>query len=224
MDDMVVSLTASDHWWGSLVISTLVVLIGVIVEAVADLTKWLDNCPEKKSIEIVAVMALIVGIAGELLGEGKTIALGDQISGYLNLKSDKLEADNLALKAKIAPRRLSGEQRKKISQLPSDPFPELIVVSREMDPEGQDFADDFVEALKDANWNVGPSSKDWLLSKKGIFIGFVGEKPKGFDELAHALDGAAIKYTPMEISSEYLHTIARGFKPGVLYLIVGAKP
>lgn len=109
MDD-IASLTSSDAWWGNfLLISTLVVLVGVMGEGIADLTKLLDNCSSlKKSVEIFSVLILIIGIAGELLGEGKTSSIGDQISGFLNIKAGaaneraaeaKKEAEGANLKA-----------------------------------------------------------------------------------------------------------------------------
>jgi hypothetical protein len=46
MDDKVVSLASADGWWGNfLLISTLVVLVGVIGEAAVDLTRLLDSRP-----------------------------------------------------------------------------------------------------------------------------------------------------------------------------------
>ena len=129
MDDSISSLTASDSWWGTfLVVSTLIVLVGVAGEAIVELTKWLDKCPNaKKIIEVSAVFVLIVGVAGELLGEGKTISIGDQISGFLNekaeranerasnaaksasdanLKAEQLKSENLAFENILAPRRV----------------------------------------------------------------------------------------------------------------------
>src|ERR1700733_1110848 len=129
MDDKISSLDLSDSWWGSfLTISTLIVLLGVTAEAL-QFMKCISRQPKlKHSIEVAAFLVLVVGIAGELLGETKTISVGDQISGLLNdkagaanerasraekaaadvsLEAEQLKADNLALEARLAPRRLS---------------------------------------------------------------------------------------------------------------------
>lgn len=95
------SLFSSDSWWGSfLIISTLAVLIGVAAEALQFM-----NCIKRRpklhgSIEVGALVILIVGISGELLGEAKTISIGDQISGVLydkagaaNERASKAERD-----------------------------------------------------------------------------------------------------------------------------------
>ena len=136
MDDKIVSLASSDSWWGSfLIISTLIVLLGVAAEAL-QFTKSIDRHPRlKHSLEVGAFLVLVVGIAGELLGEAKTISVGDQISGLLNdkagsanerasraekeasdvsLKAEQLKADNLALEARLAPRRLSHDELERL--------------------------------------------------------------------------------------------------------------
>jgi hypothetical protein len=129
MDDTVASLTSADNWWGNfLVVSTLVVLIGVVGEAIAEITGMLDRSPTlKRSVVLVSTLILIVGIGGELLGEGKTMSIGDQIAGLLNdkasaanehagmsekaaananLKAEKLKSENLAFEKILAPRRI----------------------------------------------------------------------------------------------------------------------
>jgi hypothetical protein len=90
MDDNIASLTSSDDFWGAfLVISTLVVLVGIIGEAV-DLTTLLDKYPKtKRFVAIAAFIILTIGVAGELLGESKTISIGDQIAGVLNEKAGR---------------------------------------------------------------------------------------------------------------------------------------
>jgi len=85
----IASLTSADSWWGSfLLISTLIVLIGVVGEVVAELTKLLDGRPSLKTfVEVSSALILIVGISGELWGEARTSSIGDQISGFLNVKA-----------------------------------------------------------------------------------------------------------------------------------------
>jgi hypothetical protein len=89
-------------------------------------------------VELCAAFLLIVGIAGELLGESKTASIGDQISGFLNVKAGEaneraaaaekeaaesnerakalekqggeLRSKNLALEAEIAPRTINASE------------------------------------------------------------------------------------------------------------------
>lgn len=127
IDDKILSLFSSDGWWGGfLLISTLIVLAGVAAEALSFM-----NCVKRDpklthSIAVAAIWILVVGIAGELLGEAKTISIGDQISGLLNDKAgaayeraakadgetQELKAKNLVLEAEIAPRKVSDDDVK----------------------------------------------------------------------------------------------------------------
>jgi hypothetical protein len=141
MDD-IASLTSSDAWWGNvLLISTLIVLIGIIGEGVAELTKLLDGCPSlKKFVEVSSVLILVIGIAGELWGEARTSSIGDQISGFLNvkagaandraaaaekdaaeanLKAEQLRCESAALEMSLSPRRLAPHRT--IGRTPPSP-------------------------------------------------------------------------------------------------------
>jgi hypothetical protein len=87
-DDRIASLSSLDSWWGSfLVVSTVIVLLGVAAEAL-QFMKCVNQRPKlKHSLELGAFLVLMVGIAGELLGETKTISVGDQLYGLLNDKA-----------------------------------------------------------------------------------------------------------------------------------------
>jgi hypothetical protein len=132
-DDRIASLSSLDSWWGSfLVVSTVIVLLGVAAEAL-QFMKCVNQRPKlKHSLELGAFLVLMVGIAGELLGETKTISVGDQLYGLLNDKAgaandraataekdaaesneraralekqaEELRAKNLTLEGEIAPR------------------------------------------------------------------------------------------------------------------------
>src|ERR1700691_4765777 len=87
-DDRIASLSSLDSWWGSfLIVSTVIVLIGVAAEAL-QFMKCVNQRPRlKHSLELGAFLVLIVGTAGELLGESKTISVGDRLYGLLNDKA-----------------------------------------------------------------------------------------------------------------------------------------
>jgi len=175
MDDSLASLTSSDNWWGTfLVISTLVVLMGVAGEAVIELTQWLDAHQKvKRFVEVSAVLVLIVGVAGELLGEGKTISIGDQISGRLNVKAG--EANERAAKAEkeaseaneraeelynnVKQRQLWPKQVSIISSALLGKIPQLTVI-RTKDPASSNFAVDIFSNLNKAGLPIGIEDKD----------------------------------------------------------------
>ena len=114
-DDTIVSLSSSDSRWGVLLVaSTLVVLIGVLGEYVAEFTNVLNNRATAKLLERGAVLLLIIGIAGELLGEAKTLSIGDEIAAFQNRRTEELKTANLSLEAEIAPRNVSDDELKKL--------------------------------------------------------------------------------------------------------------
>lgn len=53
-------------------------------------------------MELCAALLLIVGIAGELLGEGKIASIGDQISGFLNVKAGEANSRAAAAESDAA--------------------------------------------------------------------------------------------------------------------------
>jgi hypothetical protein len=178
MDDKLASLTSLDGWWDTfLLISTLIVLIGVVGEVIADLTNWLDNCSAtKRSVELCAALLLIAGIAGELLGEGKTASIGEQISGFLNVKAgeandraaaaekEAAEFNERAANAELAlaqlrenvkQRLLKPEQFSKIVLALSGKDIPKIGVIRTRDPEAGSFAIDIAVNLARAGLPFG---------------------------------------------------------------------
>ena len=73
----------------------------------------------------------------------------------LEKQAQELKAANLALEAKIQPRRISGEKSNEmaavLSRLPGVP---IAIISRLFDTEGKDFADDLESVFKKAKWNT----------------------------------------------------------------------
>jgi len=140
--------------------------------------------------------------------------------------SNRQKAEIVALEAKVAPRRLSGEQREAMSNiLRAVPGTPIIVVSRLLDPESSDFADDLAAALTASYWVHVSRDSDWTRSDRGVFIATLsGTKLPEAEMLAAALDAANIKHNALVISGEDIHRISPGFQPGVLYLLIGSKP
>jgi hypothetical protein len=138
--------------------------------------------------------------------------------------SERQKAEILSLEVKIAPRRLSEEQREAIRRSPSS-GQRVIVVSRVIDSESGDFADDLAMALTDAHWANVSRTPNWITSIRGIFIGAVpGINFSESEVLAKALNAANIEYKPMAISGDAVRSISPQFESGTLYLLVGVKP
>jgi hypothetical protein len=105
------------------------------------------------------------------------------------------------------------------------PLP-IGIVSRLLDPEGSDFADDISAAFSAARWGA-VRQKDWTMSNKGVAIGvFDGTNlPSELsDELMAALSAANIEAKVTTIAKDRQNTTSASFQPNALYLLVGAKP
>jgi cell division protein FtsB len=144
----------------------------------------------------------------------------------LEKQAAELKAANLALEARIQPRRLSGEQTQKMGTILSKLQLPIAVVSRVMDPEGKDFADDLASVFTGAKWQV-VQFVNWLRSDKGVFIATVEGTPLPPEvetTIATALDAANIEHKTITISGEDINRISPHFQSNVLYLLVGVKP
>jgi hypothetical protein len=144
----------------------------------------------------------------------------------LEKEAAELKSANLALEARLAPRRLSGAQSARMSAiLAAEPGMKLAVVSRAFDSEGKDFADDLAVTLNNARWEA-TRHDNWTRGDAGIFIATVEGTPLPAEAsaLRTALDAAGIVYRPMIIRNEDTTRMSPWFHPNVLYLIVGSKP
>jgi hypothetical protein len=144
----------------------------------------------------------------------------------LEKETAELRAANLALAARLAPRRLSGAQSARMSAiLTAGPRMKLAVVSRAFDSEGKDFADDLALTLNNAQWEA-VRHDNWTRGDSGVFIATVDGTPVPAEAsaLRAALDAAGIAYRPMIIRNEDTTRMSPWFHPNVLYLIIGAKP
>jgi len=145
----------------------------------------------------------------------------------LEKEAQELKATNLALQAKIQPRRLSGENSAKLASALAalQPMP-LAVVSRLFDPESADFADDLAAAFINAKWEA-LRQKDWTTSSKGLALGTLDGTtiaPSLAIGLLEALRGANVEATVTIIPQTERQTTSVNFQPNILYLLVGAKP
>ena len=100
------------------------------------------------------------------------------------------------------------------------------IVSRLLDPEGSDFADDIASAFSNAHWSP-VRQKDWTMSDKGVAIAILegSANPEGYKaSLLAALASVNISATTKVVALTEQNTTSAHFQPNVLYLLVGAKP
>jgi hypothetical protein len=132
------------------------------------------------------------------------------------------------LEKQLQPRRLTGEQKKKLTSLLSD-NPQSIMFGWCMNgsDDCQDLVNDFGEAFNKAGWKTlfGAS----LRNKRGVQVGFA----RGSDEqlashwvpkIRNALSevGLASEQEWFDPNDKWL--VGGGFEKNVLYMIVGQKP
>ena len=108
------------------------VLIGVIAEILLEFRSLEGLLPRKwrEFTKHTAALILTVGIAGELLGEAKTLSLGGQIEGFLNEKAGNAvkEAGNAAVAAGIA-NAAAGTANERAAQLEDDVTKENVKIA-----------------------------------------------------------------------------------------------
>jgi hypothetical protein len=159
---------------------------------------------------------------------GKTASDALLKAAELEKEAEKLRAANLALQLRVQPRRLSGENSSILVAALSKIKPPLAigVVSRLLDTEGADFADDLSAAFTAANWQ-SVRQRDWTMPNKGIAIATLegtSVPPELAKTLLNALAAINIKATTIAIKQNEQNTTSAHFQPNVLYLLVGTKP
>jgi hypothetical protein len=187
--------------FSALHLSELIVLLFGVLLVVGLIGELAKSARWKARVRLFEIM-VIVGVAGELFGDGgifvfseRLQTISDQEVARLNVEAGtarqkaadaekeaadaqkqaaEIQRENLLLTAQIQPRRLTAAQKSKLRKLlENNPTP-IVVVSRLLDKESSDFADDFASALDEAHWKsmrVG----NRLSSKYGVSIGTVAE-------------------------------------------------
>lgn len=175
----------------------------------------------------ITVTGQVADAKKEGIAAGK--AAGDALlrAATLEKEAQELKAANLALEAKIQPRRLTGNESQKLATALSKLSPRPIgIVSRILDPEGADFADDISDAFDKAHWGA-VRQRDWLMTNKGVAIATLDGTTIAPDleaALIDALAAANVKATVTTILKREQNTTSAHFQPDVLYLLVGSKP
>lgn len=151
---------------------------------------------------------------------------GEQLKlGAEKLRNENLilQTDLLKLRKESEPRRLTGEQREKLTKLLTGDPGAIVIVSTLLDRESSDFADDFNMAFKNAHWEtlriVNHASR-----KYGVSIGTVaGTKILDTKLVSDALLAIGVSHAEVSFDSND-HTMTPWFESGVLYLVIEGKP
>jgi hypothetical protein len=145
-------------------------------------------------------------------------------------KAELERLERVKLEIKIAPRRLSGIERDAfIKSLVGVPKPATIaVVSRLLDSEGNDLADDLSVSLDAAGWH-SERYRNWTMLLKGVFVAvFEGTTVEwnnpSISGLERALAVAGITHAQLTVEVDKSNTMNPQFQPNVLYLLIGSKP
>jgi hypothetical protein len=139
------------------------------------------------------------------------------------LKIEEERTARLTLEAKMADRRLTAEQKRRIHDvLSTQAGYAVIVVSRLTDTEGKTYGSDFIDAFKASGWNA-QWDVDWLRDTENVSIATVsGVKGPEVALLDAALTAAHIPHGFTSIEPPDIHSIGgTGFQPGMTYLLVG---
>jgi hypothetical protein len=141
------------------------------------------------------------------------------------------ETERLArikLEAEVAPRRISGENANKMASILSKTSPvTLVIVSRLLDSEGKDFADDIKLVLTRSHWTTLAQYENWTESEKGLFMATVEGTEMPADiraTLTAAFAAANIALKTKTITGDEIQRASPWFQMNVLYLLVGSKP
>jgi len=100
-------------------------------------------------------------------------------AGNANERAETLSKSNLLLQAEVLrlkkenePRRLTGSQKEALRRLLEGRPTPIVIVSRLLDPESSDLADDLASALNEAHWQP-QRINDRISRKYGVSVGTV---------------------------------------------------
>jgi hypothetical protein len=227
------SLHGWENWMiGSLIVAAAFALIAGFATWQVVRLQRLELADSKTAFDLykLTVDGQVADAKKEGIDAGK--AAGDALvrAAALEKQAAELKAKNLELEVKIQPRRLSGKEKDSfISALSGVPKPPTIaVVSRLLDPDSNDFADDISAALMAAGWH-SERYRNWTMSVKGVFVATaegttVDRSDPSIGGLERALAAAGVSHAPMTVAASDNATMTPYFQPNVLYVLVGAKP
>ena len=211
------------QWWDfwlivSVVIAALAAMAICVTSAGSILAHKREADSSKKATELFK------------LGTERRISDSNARAAEAAAKAESERLERVKLEARLSPRRLSGNQRDAvISALEKVPAPPtIVVVSRLLDTEGNDFADDIANALAKAGWHA-ERFRNWTMGAKGLFVAVlegtnVSPQDPALQGVERALSAADLDPKPLTIEAKQNTTMTPYFQPNILYVLVGSKP
>ena len=216
---------------------TAVVVVGLFVEYTPDVISAIRDHVIHLSV-IVGGSLITIGVAGELLIgfmgsrldnklrdiNNSSIAEANERSKQLEKENLLLQTDLLRLRKESEPRRLTGEQKEKLTALLKAHPDGCAVVSAMLDPESSDFADDFNTAIQSAGWQTVRYTNR-LSTRYGVSIGVAlgGAERPGAKVLSDALTAIGIPHEDVTFKDGDA-TMSPHFQAGHIYLVIEHKP
>lgn len=219
------SASEANFWFN---ISNLILFVGAVAVAIGTYgTIKMGALKEKFSDERTTELENQTANAKAELGKAQVaIAEATVRAAEANRVAEQERLERVRLEAKLAPRRLSGEQAANLSsQLASMPAMDIGVVSRLTDVEGKDFADDIANSLKGTRLRP-VRIENWTKPDKGIFIATAPgtNLPNEISTLSKALTAIGIAHQTIVVSGSDMQRMSPYFEVGFIYLLIGAKP
>lgn len=175
-----------EFWFVVEYVSTVIVLLGVVGEYVAEFTAFAKRRRLTRPLGKFSTLVLIVGLAGELIGLGRTSAISDQLTAFLetriteaerqaaeaNLKAEEERHARMKIEERLAPRHLTEEQQKTIAdKLRSFIGQKLNVMFSNDTPEVANIAREILFIFKEVEWQCGMMvGHDIARSVSGILV------------------------------------------------------
>jgi hypothetical protein len=193
------------------IVTTVGVLIGVLLEGWEHLEEWRKK-GWRPVVPKIGFGILAISLAFEIWFDGRLA----QDSANTKLRAALIEQS-------LAWRHLTPKQKRTMHDIFVQYPYGIGIVSTLLDPEAREYAEDFIEVEKGAHWETVVDI-GWTRSDPGLFVATCdgGNSPiTGLVE--KALDAAHVPYKEIPLSSED-HTAAIGFTKGATYILVGHKP
>jgi hypothetical protein len=142
----------------------------------------------------------------------------------LSIKLEEERRARLKLQKESEPRRLMGAQKDTLARLLANAPSKIAIVSKVLDTESSDFADDFDSALRLANWET-LRIKNRISSKYGVSLGTATGTPFSplIKKFSDALTAVGVLHDTTTFAVGDAST-SPAFQAGVLYLVIEQKP
>lgn len=175
-----------------------------------------------KTAHWVQILAIVLVFLGGILQLSK-YALERQLSFLRSQIQEQKDKEYQEKIARLGPRKLTSQQRDVlIAKLSERRGQSVGLISRLMDGESADYADDFVSVFKKAGWNVVPTWRTSTNDSPGYLSLFVAGENLDEDAkfICKVLNELNIDCRPQNIQQ---NTIGGRLQSDTIYIVVGRK-